>query len=328
MHKLTCLGIESTAHTFGVGIMDSKGTLLANVKDAYTTKKGGLIPAKLAEHHYAIAQDVLNNALTAAKLKIQDIDLIAFSRGPGIGASLTVGAIMARTLSIKHTIPLTPVNHCIAHLEIGKLRTKAKDPVLLYASGANTQIIAWYGGKFRILGESLDIGIGNFLDTFAREIGLGFPGGPLIEKLASKGKNYVELPYFVKGMDVSFGGMLTNLKDKIRKGGISKHDLCYSAQETAFAMLIEVSERAMAHAGKKELLLGGGVACNKRLQEMAKIMCRQRNAKSFCPENQFLVDNGAMIAWNGIVNHKKGLKFSIGKSAIRPYLRLEDELFS
>jgi len=134
---------------------------------------------------------------------------------------------------------------------------------------------------------------------------LGFPGGPKIAEYAKKSNNLIELPYSVKGMDVSFSGMLTNLQQKL-KSGTSLEDLSYSLQETAFAMLLEVSERAMAHLGKKELLLGGGVACNSRLQEMAKKMCEERGAKMFCPERQFLVDNAAMIAWLGIISFKSG----------------------
>ncbi|TAL54151.1 MAG: bifunctional N(6)-L-threonylcarbamoyladenine synthase/serine/threonine protein kinase [Nanoarchaeota archaeon] len=327
MKKFLCLGIESTAHTFGIGIVAGHGKVLANVKDAFTTEHGGLIPAQVADHHYGCAPEILKKALETAKVKLEDINLIAFSQGPGIGTALNVGAITARSLSQKLKVPLVGVNHCIAHLEIGKLRTKATDPVLLYASGANTQVIARQEGKYRILGESLDIGVGNFLDVFARDIDLGFPGGPKVERLALKGKKYIELPYVVKGMDVSFGGILTNIRQKAHSKKFSKEDLCYSAQETVFAMLIEISERAMAHAGKKELLLGGGVACNKRLQEMARIMCKERGAKSFCPENEFLVDNGAMIAWNGIVSYRKKLSTPLKKSEIRPYLRLEDNLF-
>jgi N6-L-threonylcarbamoyladenine synthase len=190
-------------------------------------------------------------------------------------------------------------------LEIGRL-TGATDPVLLYASGANTQIIAYAAGKYRVFGETLDIGIGNFIDTFARYLGLGFPGGPKIMELAKSGK-YIEVPYSIKGMDVAFSGLLTNLKQKYDKK-ISVEDLCYSLQETAFAMLVEASERALAHTGKKELLLGGGVACNTRLQEMCRIMCEERGCKFFVPENQFLVDNAAMIAYLGEIMFKKGIK--------------------
>src|SRR3989338_8680392 len=214
----------------------------------------------------------------------------------------------AKELAKKVNAPLVGVNHCISHLEIGKLLTKAKDPVLLYCSGANTQVIAYEGGKYRIFGETLDNGIGNFIDAFARHIGLGFPGGPKIEVLASKGKNYIELPYVVKGMDVSFGGLLTNLKQKFDSKKYKVEDLAFSMQETVFAMLVEVSERAMAHTVKNELLLGGGVACNKRLQEMCRIMCEERNAVFYPVPMEFAGDNGANIAYTGLVQYKNGAK--------------------
>jgi N6-L-threonylcarbamoyladenine synthase len=321
---MICLGIESTAHTFGVGIADDKGKILANAKDVFTTKTGGIVPAKAAEHHVNVCGKVIKDALKAASLKISDIDLVAFSQSPGLGHTLRIGAIAARSLSLNYNKPLVGVNHCIAHLEIGRLLTKAKDPVLLYVSGANTQIIAYDAGKYRIFGESLDGGVGNFLDSFARELGLGFPGGPKIAELAEKGKNLIELPYVVKGMDVSFGGLLTNLKQKLKSGKYKKEDLAYSLQETVFAMLLEVSERAMAHCNKDELLLGGGVACNKRLQEMSRAMCRERKSKCYILPNEFNVDNGAMIAWLGIVMHNAGITTPIEKSEIRPYERTDD----
>ena len=301
---MICLGIESTAHTFGVGIITDNKKILANERSAFTTKKGGMIPAKVADHHVEICDQIIKDALDKAKLKLKNIDLISFSQSPGLGHCLKIGAFIARSLSLKLNKPLIGVNHCIAHLTIGEMLTKAKDPVLLYASGANTQIIAYEGGKYRIFGETLDIGIGNFLDSFARNMGLGFPGGPKIYELSLKGKKFIELPYVVKGMDVSFGGLLTNLKQKIDSKKYKNEDLAYSTQETVFAMLLEVSERAMAHCGKKELLLGGGVACNIRLQEMAKKMCKSRGAKCFILPNEFNIDNAAMIAWQGILEHK------------------------
>ncbi len=314
-----CLGIESTAHTFGVSVVDFNGKILSNEKNNFTTEEGGMIPAEVADHHALVCGDVLRLALKKAKVKISDINLIAFSNAPGIGHSLRIGQFFSKLLSKKHNIPLIGVNHCIAHLEIGRLLTKAKDPILLYASGANTQVIAYEGKKYRIFGETLDIGIGNFLDSFARVLKLGFPGGPKIEQLAKKGKNFIELPYSVKGMDVSFGGLLTNLKNKIKK--YKKEDLCFSVQETVFAMLLEVSERALAHCDKKELLLGGGVACNKRLQEMANSMCKSRGAKCFILENQYNVDNAAMIAWTGILMNTKSNKYNV---EINPYERTDE----
>ena len=192
----------------------------------------------------------------------------------------------------------------------------------MYVSGANTQVIAYDGGKYRIFGETLDNGVGNFLDGFARALGLGFPGGPKIYELSLKSKNYIELPYVVKGMDISVGGILTNLKQKI--GKYSKEDLAYSAQETVFAMLVEVAERAMAHCEKNELLLGGGVGCNKRLQEMCQIMCKERKADCYIPENGVMVDNGLMIAWLGILQYKAGKKDNPKTVDIKPYERTDD----
>ena len=323
MKQTICLGIESTAHTFGVGIIDDKGKILANVKDSYTTEKGGIHPTEAKLHHINVSDKVIKDALEKAKLKESEIDLISFSQAPGLPPCLIVGMEKAKELSKRLDKPLVGVNHCICHLEIGKLLTAAKDPVLLYASGANTQIIAYDGGKYRIFGETLDNGIGNFLDGFARHLGLGFPGGPKIYELSLKAKNFIELPYVVKGMDVSFGGIQTNLKQKFDSGKYSKEDLSYSCQETAFAMLIEVAERAMAHCEKKELLIGGGVGCNKRLQEMCKIMCQERNAKFFVPPNSVMVDNGLMIAWQGILQKEKATK-NLKSFDIKPYERTDD----
>lgn len=321
--KIICLGIESTAHTFGCGIIDNKGRIYANVADAYKTEKGGINPKDAKIHHDEVKDKVVEDALNSAKLELNDIDLVSFSQGPGIGPCLWVGLHKAVEVAKKNDIPMVGVNHCIAHLEIGKLKTKAKDPVLLYTSGANTQVIAYEAGKYRIFGETLDQGIGNFIDAFARYIGLGFPGGPKIEKLALEGKNYIEIPYVVKGMDVSFSGILTNSKRKYDSKHYKVEDLCFSLQETVFAMMVEVAERAMAHCGKKELVLGGGVACNHRLQEMCKIMCSERSAKFFVPESSLLVDNGAMIGWLGILQKKQATK-NYGGMGINPYERTDD----
>lgn len=323
MKEQICLGIESTAHTFGAGIITDKGKVLANAMDSFKTEKGGLIPHELGVHHNEVKDKALKDALEKANIELKDIDLVSFSQGPGIAPALKVGLETARDISSKYKIPVVGVNHCIAHLEIGKLLTKAKDPVLMYTSGANTQVIAYESNKYRIFGETLDQGIGNFIDSFARYAGLGFPGGPKIEKLALQSSNYIELPYVVKGMDVSFSGILTDLKKKFDSKKHKLEELCFSLQETAFAMMVEVSERAMAHTGKKELLLGGGVACNKRLQEMCRIMCEERNAKFFVPENQFLVDNAVMIAWQGILQKNSAVKEHDGID-IKPYERTDD----
>ncbi|MBI1936371.1 bifunctional N(6)-L-threonylcarbamoyladenine synthase/serine/threonine protein kinase [Candidatus Woesearchaeota archaeon] len=320
---MICLGIESTAHTFGCGIIDDKGRIYSNVIDAYKTETGGIHPSEAKKHHENVKDKVVEDALKNANLRFEDIGLVSFSQGPGIGPCLLVGMRKTKEVASKLNIPLVGVNHCISHLEIGKLMTKAKDPVLLYASGANTQIIAYEGGKYRVFGETLDQGVGNFIDSFARYIGFGFPGGPKIEKLALNGKNYIELPYVVKGMDVSFSGILTNLKQKFDSKKHSNENLAYSLQETAFAMLVEVSERAMAHCGKNELVIGGGVGCNKRLREMCRLMCEERKGKFFSPPNEVLVDNGLQIAWLGVLQRNQATT-DYNTMDIKPYERTDD----
>jgi len=301
----TVLGIESTAHTFGVGVVRD-GKIIANKRDMYTTKTGGIIPKEAGNHHRKVSKQIYLSALLESGIKEEDIDAVSFSQGPGLAPCLLAGRDFAKELALRLNVPLVPVNHCVAHLEVGRV-TGAKEPVLLYCSGANTQIIAYAAGKYRIFGETLDIGIGNFIDTFARYAGIGFPGGPKIEKLALKAKKFVELPYTVKGMDIALSGILTNLRQKLKKS-YALEDLSYSLQETTFAMLLETAERALAHVGKTELLLGGGVACNSRLQEMSKTMCEERNARFFCPERALLVDNGAMIAYLGEIMFNSGVK--------------------
>ena len=229
----------------------------------------------------------------------------------------------AKKLAKENNIILVPVNHLIAHLEIGKLFSKAKDPVFILATGANTQIIAFEEGRYRIFGETLDTGIGNMLDKFGRAIGLGFPAGSKIEQLAKSGK-YIDLGYVVKGMDLSFSGILTKAIDLYKKG-YSKEDLCYSLQETYFSMLTEVTERAMAHVNKKEALLIGGVAANKRLIEMINIMCKERKAKFFYVPLKYSGDQAAMIAYTGILQYKSNKKYdnNLDKIDINPNWRVE-----
>ena len=318
------LGIECTAHTFGVGIVE-KGKILVNIRDMYKPEKGGIVPMESAKHHRQVAENIYSEALQKAGIKEEDIDVIAISNAPGLAPCLHAGMEFAKKKAKELGVPLVGVNHCVAHLEIGR-SVGAKDPVLLYASGANTQIIAYASGKYRVFGETLDIGIGNFIDKFARHVGIGFPGGPEIEKIAKGGK-YIELPYSIKGMDVSFSGISTKLQQLYdRKEKLS--DLAFSLQEITFSMLVEAAERAMAHTEKKELVLGGGVGCNARLQEMCRIMCEERGAKFFCPSRDLLADNAAMIAFTGEIMYNSGIKDSINSIDIKPRERTDDVIVS
>ena len=321
------LGIESTAHTFGIAITQGK-KVLCNLTNSYTTEEGGMILYKVGEHHLKAFIELFDKALKETNIHPKDIDAIAYSQSPGLGPALRVGATFARTLHLLLKKPLVGVNHCVAHLEVGRILLGAEDPILVYASGANTQIIAYDTFKYRVFGETLDIGIGNFLDSFGRYAGLGFPAGPKIDKLAKESNNYIELPYNVKGMDLIFGGILTNLRQKLQLKKYELNDLCYSAQETVFAMLMEVTERAIAHTDKKEILLGGGVACNSRLQEMAKILAKERGIKCFILDNQYNVDNAAMIALTGALMLEKGVSTTIEESVVKPYERTDEVVVS
>jgi N6-L-threonylcarbamoyladenine synthase/protein kinase Bud32 len=322
--ELISLGIESSAYAFGVGIVTEAGKILANEKVVYKPKAGqGLVPNEAQEFHLNNSKNVLKSALEKAKLSIEDIDIISYTAGAGMPLCLLVGANLAISLSKKFKKPLVPVCHQVAHLEIGKLTTQAKDPIFLYLSGGNTQIIAFTEGKYRIFGETEDVPVGNCLDMAAREMKLPMPGGVEIEKLAVNGK-YIELPYVVKGMDLSFSGIATAAISLLKKG-ISKEDISYSLQETCFAMLTEVTERAIAHTNKEEVLLVGGVAANKRLQEMISIMCKERGANFFVVPQEYAQDNGAQTAWVGVLAYNSCWKNSnILKNKINSKWRIDD----
>jgi universal protein Kae1 len=323
-----CLGIESTADDFSVGISTFNGKILANAIDAYVPSEGGIHPREAARHHADVADKVLHEAFTKSGVKPGNVSLVAFSQGPGLGPCLRTGATVARALSSYLNVPLVGVNHCIAHIEIGKLRTGAKDPVTLYVSGGNTMVAAYDAGRYRVFGETLDIALGNCLDVFAREAGLsqaqGIPFGAVIERLALKGRDLIPLPYTVKGMDLSLSGLLTAATALVEKRHFKLEDVCYSLQETAFSMVTEVTERAVAHTGKKELLLTGGVAANKRLQSMIRSVAEEQSVKFDAVETEFAVDNGAMIAWTGYVMHRGGIRMEIKDTVVNQRFRTDD----
>ncbi|MFA4906737.1 MAG: bifunctional N(6)-L-threonylcarbamoyladenine synthase/serine/threonine protein kinase [archaeon] len=310
---MICLGIESTAHTFGVGITDEKCRVLANEKSVFCAEAGeGIKPREAAEHHVANAKRVISEAIGKAGISAKEIGLIAFSLGPGLGPCLEVGATAARALSLKYDLPIIGVNHPIGHIEIGKAKTNCSDPIVAYVSGGNSQIIGYGEGRYRVYGETLDIGVGNLLDMFGRKLGIGFPAGPVLDRMYFESSEMIELPYTVKGMDLNFSGLYTAATKKI--GSTKKEALAHSLLHTAFAMVTEITERALAHTGKNEVLLTGGVAASRALREMMQKMCSARKAKMFVPEPALCTDNGAMIAWLGILMHKAGNRMAIGET--------------
>ena len=322
-----CLGIESSADDFGVGIAAFDGEILANKSDGYIPAEGGIHPREAARHHGEVADKVVNEALQKAGIKPVELSCIAFSQGPGLGPSLRTGATVARALASYLEIPLVGINHSVAHIEIGKLQTGAQDPVTLYASGGNTMVTAFESGRYRVFGETLDIALGNCLDVFAREAGLkhrkGVPLGAAVEQLALRGKKLVSLPYVVKGMDLSLSGLLTSAIAQLQKGEYRLEDLCYSLQEHAFSMVTEVTERALAHTEKREVLLTGGVAANKRLQSMLSIISDEHAARFSVVPLQYATDNGAMIAWTGVLAFKHGLVVPIDESYVKLRWRVD-----
>src|SRR5665648_1268340 len=167
-----CLGIESSADDFGIGVATFAGEILANNSDSYIPLEGGIHPREAARHHAEVADKVLSEALVAAGVKPRELSVIAFSQGPGLGPSLRTGAIVARALASYLEVPLIGVNHSVAHIEIGKLKTGACDPMTLYVSGGNTMVTAFESGRYRVFGETLDIALGNCLDVFGRSAGL------------------------------------------------------------------------------------------------------------------------------------------------------------
>ncbi|KAJ2306516.1 putative tRNA threonylcarbamoyladenosine biosynthesis protein kae1 [Coemansia sp. RSA 2706] len=336
------LGLEGSANKLGVGIVKHvypsgipvdtelrpEMIELANVRDTYNPPPGeGFLPRDVAAHHRTTIIELLNQAFAEAQITHDDLDCICFTKGPGMGAPLQAVALVARTLSQLWGLPLVGVNHCVGHIEMGRAITGADNPVVLYVSGGNTQVIAYSQQTYRIFGETLDIAIGNCLDRFARVLKL--PNDPSpgynIEQYAKRGSKYIELPYTVKGMDVSFSGILSFI-EKMAKTEADKYtpeDLCYSLQETMFAMLVEITERAMAHIGSKEVLVVGGVGCNVRLQEMMGQMAKERNGKVFATDMRYCIDNGIMIAQAGALAFARGFNTPIQDSWVTQRFRTD-----
>ncbi|MFL6359070.1 MAG: KEOPS complex N(6)-L-threonylcarbamoyladenine synthase Kae1 [Nitrososphaeraceae archaeon] len=307
-----CLGIESTAHTFGCSIVEfislqdgNRGKILSDIRNQYRAPEGsGIHPREASRHHAQTASSVLKQSLEKAKTRMKEVDIIAYSAGPGLGPCLRVGAVIARALAAFYNKPLVPVNHALGHIELGAMITGASDPLVLLVSGGHTMLVAFSEKRWRVFGETLDITIGQLIDQFGRAIGFASPCGGRIEQLASQSsQNYLRLPYVVKGNDVSLSGLLTAAIKLTSEPRNALSDICYSMQETAFAMITESVERAISFTGKREVMIVGGVAANKRLVEMLGSASERLDAKLFsCPIN-FAGDNAVQIAWTGMLEY-------------------------
>ncbi|TKA28854.1 tRNA N6-adenosine threonylcarbamoyltransferase [Salinomyces thailandicus] len=321
--------------------------ILANLRHTFVSPPGtGFLPKDTAAHHRRWVVRLVKQAMKQAKVRLEDIDCICYTKGPGMGAPLGSVAIAARMLSQLWGKALVGVNHCVGHIEMGRAITGAENPVVLYVSGGNTQVIAYSAQRYRIFGEALDIAVGNCLDRFARVLNISNDPAPgyNIEQLAKSGKVLLELPYAVKGMDVSFSGILARVEEMARKleasqsgidgpwrddetgEPITKEDLCFTLQETVFAMLVEITERAMAHVGANQVLIVGGVGCNERLQQMMGMMASERRGSVYATDERFCIDNGIMIAHAGLLAWKMGFRTAIEESTFTQRFRTDEVL--
>ena len=325
------LGIEGTAWAASAAVYDDADDTVFIESDPYQPDSGGLHPREAAEHMGEALPQVVETALDHAAETAADggsddtsanpygIDAVAFSRGPGLGPCLRTVGTAARAAAQALDVPLVGVNHMVAHLEIGRHQSGFESPVCLNASGANAHLLGFHNGRYRVLGETMDTGVGNALDKFTRHVGWSHPGGPKVEQAAADGA-FIDLPYVVKGMDFSFSGIMSAAKDAADEGQ-AVEDICFSLQEHVFGMLTEVAERALSLTGTDELVLGGGVGQNARLREMLDTMCEARGASFHAPEPRFLRDNAGMIAVLGAKQFAAGDTLPIAESSVDPDFR-------
>jgi N6-L-threonylcarbamoyladenine synthase/protein kinase Bud32 len=314
------LGLEGTAHTASIGVI--KGSeVIADESSTYFPPQGGIHPREAANYLSREFPLLVDKIFKKLPFSIDKIEGIAFSQGPGLGPCLRTTATVARALSLRLKIPLLGVNHCIAHVELGRTVTPADDPLVLYVSGGNTQLITFLNGRYRVLGETLDIAIGNALDTLGRKMNLPHPGGPHIEKQAKEGNKLLSLPYTIKGMSFSFSGIVTAAKKLINHHSVS--DICYSFQEYTFAILAEATERALSCTKKPSVLLTGGVAANAHLQEIIQKVAQEQDTSFYVVPRNLAGDNGVMIAFAGTHLLNTGNILPVKESQVKPRWRTD-----
>ncbi|MEM4513256.1 MAG: KEOPS complex N(6)-L-threonylcarbamoyladenine synthase Kae1 [Ignisphaera sp.] len=324
------LGIESTAHTFGVGIVVNRDEdfILADERVKYESKEGGIHPREASRFFVEHGPDVIRKALESSKLNPLNIDVIAVALGPGMGPCLRVGATAARAIASYLRKPLVPVNHAVAHIEIGLRLTKLREPIIVYLSGGNTMIVALVNKRYRVFGETLDIALGNLLDSLARDVGLAPPyvvnGVHVIDRCAEGGtKLLTEFPYVVRGQDVSFSGLYT-AAIRAYKRGEDIHDICLTLREIAYNSIIEVAARALMHTKKKEVMIVGGVAASPILREKFELMTRKYGVELGIVPPKYAVDNGVMIAWTGLLMYRSGIVIEPRKAVVNQRWRVDE----
>ncbi len=323
------LGIESSCDETSVSVVKNGREILSNIIDTQIPiheKYGGVVPEIASRNHIEAISRVTKKALEEANVKFDDIDTITPTYGPGLVGALLVGLSYAKALSFAINKPLVGVNHIQGHIAANYITyPELKPPFLcVMTSGGNTQLVHVKNyTEFEVLGKTRDDAIGEAFDKVARVVGLGYPGGPKVDKLAKEGNpNAIELPKtHFDNLDFSFSGIKTAVINLHHKNpDVNKADLCASFEKTVTEILLENAEKALKQTGLKTIALAGGVSANSYIRnEFLKL--EKQGIKVYMPDLKLCTDNAAMIASAGYYNFIDGKSNSLDLNAI-PNLKL------
>lgn len=330
MKDIITLGIESSCDETSVAVVKNGREVLSNVINSQIKiheKFGGVVPEIASRNHIEAISDVTEKALKDANISFDDIDNIACTYGPGLVGALLVGVSYAKGLSFALNKPLTGTNHIEGHIAGNYISHKELKPpfLCLIISGGHTHLVHILDyDKFEILGKTKDDAIGEAFDKVARVIGLGYPGGPKVDKLAKEGKPNIELPKtHIDGLDFSFSGIKTaiiNLHHK--EPNINKADLCASFEKYVTDILIENTIKAAEKLQINNIALAGGVSANSYIRSKF-IELENKGYKIYYPEPILCTDNAAMIASAGYYRFMSGVKSGLDLNAV-PNLKIGD----
>ncbi len=331
MKDILIMGIESSCDETSIAIVKNGREILSNVIDTQISiheKFGGVVPEIASRNHVEAISNVMKKAIEEADVDINQIDAVACTYGPGLVGALLVGVSYAKALSYALGKTLIGVNHIEGHIAANYISHKELEPPFLcmMTSGGNTQIIFVKDyTNFEILGKTKDDAIGEAFDKVARVIGLGYPGGPKVDKLAQEGKPDIELPKtHLENLDFSFSGIKTAVINLNHKDpNINKADLAASFEETVTDLLLEKIQKAIDMTGVNKIVLAGGVSANSCIRRKFDELSRKKEIKIYYPELKLCTDNGAMIAAAGYYEYIKGISSGLELNAI-PNLSLNE----
>ena len=329
MKDIIILGIESSCDETSVAIVKNGREVLSNVINTQISIHelyGGVVPEIASRNHVENISPVMKEALKEANIEIDDVDGIACTYGPGLVGALLVGVSYAKALSYAANKPLIGVNHIQGHIAANYITYKELKPpfLTLLISGGNTQLVLVKDyTEFEILGKTRDDAVGEAFDKIARVIGLGYPGGPKMDKLAQEGTPNIVLPkVHIDGLDFSFSGLKTAIINLHHKTpDINKADLAASFEKDVAEILLENTKKAVKETNINKIALAGGVSANSYIRKAFKELEEKENIKVYYPELKLCTDNAAMIASAGYYNFLKG-NFSDLKLNAVPNLKL------